>query len=124
MAVSGSPAIELTIRVLASSIVLSGESIDLGEVSSKDMKSGQVRAGRVGLRRVVGTMQIKSVSISLPFLNAAADTVVAGANYVIRVSITQGAVVQPGSYNALVLVETDDPNRPRIEIPCKLRVTP
>ncbi len=116
--------VDLTVMVVSQTIVLSSDSVDFGRVSIRDMKNGQVRSARVGLRRTFGTFQISSIQTSHPFLKAEFDTLVPGSNYLIRVSIDPAAALEPGSYDGAIQINTDDANRPKVEIRCKLVAVP
>ena len=126
VSISGSDKIpvDLTVLVIGDSTLLSTNSIDLGAVSLNELKHGRVHSVRVGLRRVVGTVRVNSIQTSHPFLKAELDTLIPGTNYLIRVSLDPAATLESGSYAGVIRINTDNPNRPKIEIPWKLVVVP
>jgi hypothetical protein len=122
----GTPASELTVSVTidvpARNLIVTPASIDFGKVTEADLKSGPVRGSRVGIRKLVGAFQIKGVKTTQEFFQLQTQEVVPGSSYAIKISIDPGKLPAPGSYDGLLRVETDDRERPIIEIPYKLTV--
>ena len=73
---------------------------------------------RVGIRKIVGTFHIKAVSSTLPFLKLEQVTMVENSNYLIRITIDAAKPVKAGSYDGVLLIETDGGKR--LEVPIKM----
>lgn len=112
--------IPLTINVPAENLIVTPKDIDLGKLSLASLKTGMAKSSRVGLRKLVGTFQIKSLSATLPFIKLEAQTIVDGSNYLIKVSLIAEKLPAAGSYSGTLLIETSDTARPRVEVPVKL----
>jgi hypothetical protein len=115
--------IPLTINIPAENLIVTPKTIDLGELSLASLKSGIAKSSRIGLRKLVGTFQIKSLSATLPFIKLEAQTMVEGSNYLIKVSLISEKLPAAGSYSGTLLIETSDPARLRVEVPLKLTLT-
>jgi hypothetical protein len=108
--------VKLKTSVPVDNLVVTPKDIDFGDLPVAGL-SGSVK--RFGIRKLVGSFHIKTLSSTLPFLKLAQATMVDGSNYVIRVSIDQSKA-RPGSYSGSVVVETDEAHR--IEIPVKIKI--
>lgn len=109
--------VRLTINVLAENLVVTPKALDFGEVSlAKARNSFQ----RVGIRKLVGTVHIKSMSSSLPFLKLEQTTIIENTNYLVRVTIDPARPLKPGSYDGVLLIETDADKR--IEVPITIKI--
>ena len=109
--------LRLTVNVLGENLIVSPKALDFGEVSlAKARNSFQ----RVGIRKLVGTVHIKSMSSSLPFLKLEQTTIIENTNYLVRVTIDPARPLKPGSYDGVLLIETDADKR--IEVPIRIKV--
>ena len=115
----GELAVQLTVNTAAESLIIAPRQIDFGEVSRQ---SGAQVAGRVSLRKTVGTFHLKSLSASLEFLKLEPQTLVDGSNYLIRVLIDLPKLPKARTYTGVLRIETDDRNTPHVEVPIKLVV--
>ncbi|HYP26003.1 MAG TPA: hypothetical protein VE262_04725 [Blastocatellia bacterium] len=113
--------VRVTAQVPSENVVVSAKAVSM-KVSLATLKAGSRVSARVGIRKLVGQLQIKSVSSSLAFLNYEAQTIVTGSNYLIRITLDANNLPRPGTYTGVLQVETDDPQKPRIEIPCTVEV--
>jgi hypothetical protein len=122
----GTPPAEITVPVTvdvpARNLIITPASVDFGKVAASDLKNGAGRSSRVGIRKLVGTFKIKAVTAAREFFQVQIQEVVPGSNYVIRIGIDPAKVPGPGSHDGVLRVETDDREKPVIEIPYKLTV--
>jgi hypothetical protein len=121
----GSPqtlALEITHQTVTENMTVSPREIDLGEFTLSDVKADRARPGRVSIRKQVGAFKIKSISSSLRFLKFDQQTIVEGRNYLFRIAPKAEGVTGPGAYNGSITIETDDPQKPRLEIPVRLTI--
>lgn len=109
--------VRLTTNVLAENLIVTPKAIDFGEVT---LASARASIKRVGVRKIVGTFHIKAASTSLPFLKIEQVTMVENSNYLLRISIDPAKPVKAGSYEGMLLIETDAGNR--MEVPIKLKL--
>ena len=107
----------VNMNVEGQGLVASPSVLDLGE-KSIDESSGLV--ARVGIRRSTGSFQLRRVSSTLSFLKLETLTVVAGSNYVIRITIAPGSTLPQGAQNGAIVIETDDSSSPRLEVPVRI----
>jgi hypothetical protein len=112
--------VSLTLRVLDDSIIFTPAVVNCGEVSLGDVKSLATRVGRAGIRKTAGAFHVKSVTSTLDFLNAEVQTIVDGNNYLLTVNSVAGKLPKAGAYEGKLIVETDDLQKPRVEIPVKI----
>lgn len=112
--------LQLTINVAAENLIATPASLDMGEVELANLKTGFQKATRLGVRKLIGTFNIKSVTATLPFLKLDRQTIVEGSNYLIKVTINPDSLPKPGPYNGLLRIETDDAQAPRVEVPIKV----
>lgn len=109
--------VRLTTNVLAENLVVTPKEIDFGEVA---LANARTTIKRVGIRKIIGAFHIKTLSSSLPFLKLEQVTMVENSNYLIRIAIDQSKPVKAGSYNGVLVIETDSGNR--IEVPLKIKL--
>lgn len=114
-------AVRVTAQVPADNLLLSAKSVSM-KISLAELKSGSQRAARIGIRKLIGQFQIKSISSTLKFLKFEAQTIVPGSNYLIRITPDPSNLPGSGTYTGVLRVETDDSQRPRIEIPCTVEL--
>ena len=112
--------IHLTTRTPEENLTVTPRSIVLGEVALSSLKTGSARITRIGVRKVVGSFRVKSVSSTLEFLKLDSQTIVDGSNYLIRVSIDAQRIPPVGQYAGVIRIETDDAGTPRVEVPVTL----
>ena len=112
--------LQLTINVAAENLIATPARLDMGELELAKLKGEFQKATRLGVRKLIGTFNIKSVTATLPFLKLERQTIVEGSNYLIKVTINPDSLPKPGPYNGLVRIETDDARSPRVEVPIKL----
>ena len=112
--------VSLTLRVLDDSIVFTPAVIDGGEVARTELAKYAMRVGRAGIRKSAGAFHVKTVSATLDFLKPEVQTIVDGSNYLITVNTVAGRVPKAGAYEGKVVIETDDAQKPRVEIPIKI----
>jgi hypothetical protein len=117
--------ISFSIRVPAESIIVEPKSLDLGSISLSDLKGGLKRPrANLAVRKLVGALQVKMVSADLAFLKLELVPIVEGSSYLIRVIVNPAEVTQARSFEGSIQIQTDDPNRPLIEVPCKVAFLP
>jgi hypothetical protein len=97
--------------------------LDLGRLSLAGVKPGLTTLGRVGVRRRLGSFKLKNVSTNLPFLAIETQTMIPDRNYVIRITLAPGAEKIRGEKSGSLYIETDDPKRPRVEVPIRMVMT-
>jgi hypothetical protein len=112
--------VRLTIKLPERNIVFTPEAVDLGEASLQDLKMGSRRTGRVGIRKQVGSFQIKSLTSTLAFLKLEKQTIVEGSNYLVRVTLDTTSLPKAGPYTGVIRIETDDSLTPVVEIHVKV----
>jgi hypothetical protein len=109
--------VQLTVNVPAESLVVTPKEIDFGEVALASVKSA---LKRVGIRKLVGSLHIKAISSTLPFLKLEQATMVEGSNYLIRITIESARPLKAGAYDGILVIETDEGRR--VEVPMKLKL--
>ncbi|MGA9770622.1 MAG: hypothetical protein WBV94_16400 [Blastocatellia bacterium] len=119
---SGELALQLTVNVQAENLVPSPRQLDLGEVSLANLRGGATASGRMGIRKIVGTFHIKSLTSTLDFLKLEQRVIIEGSNYVIRVRLDETKLPKAATYTGVLRIETDDPLTPRVEVPVKVIV--
>jgi hypothetical protein len=112
--------VNLAIEVPAENLILTPRELDLGEIALSGLKAGQQKVGRAGIRKLVGSFHIKSLSSTLAFLKLEQQALVEGTNYVIRTKFDLDKLPKVGAYKGVVSIETDDGHR--LELPIKLAV--
>jgi hypothetical protein len=110
--------VQLMVTVPAENLIVTPRDLDFGELTLASV-SGAIK--RFGVRKIVGSFHIKTLSSTLPFFKLQQSTMVDGSNYLIRVTIDPTKPLKPGAYDGVVLIETDDGHR--VEVPIKLKVT-
>src|SRR5207244_10386917 len=97
--------------------VVTPKAIDFGEVT---LANARTSFQRLGIRKIVGTFHIRALSSSLPFFKIDQTTMVENTNYLVRVTIDPAKPLRSGTYDGVLLIETDGGNR--IEVPIKLKL--
>ena len=120
----GRPAIRIAVaaNVLAENLIATPASLQVAALRMADLGRSSVTIARVGIRKLVGRFRIMAISSTLPFVRAEQQTIIDGTNYLIRLSIDPEKSPSPGSYDGLLRVETDDAQRPRIEVPVRITI--
>ena len=114
--------VQLTLSVLSDNLITTPGSLDIGELPLSSLRAQARSIGRVGVRKVAGRFRITAISSSLQFIKLEQQTIVEGSNYLIRLRSDPDLPPKPGSYNGLLRIETDDSQKPRIEVPIRLTV--
>jgi hypothetical protein len=109
--------VQLMVTVPAENLVVTPRELDFGELTLA-RAGGAVR--RVGIRKIVGSFHIKTLSSTLPFLKLVPATMVEGSNYLIRITIDPGKPLKPGAYSGVLLIETDEGLKVEVPIHGKL----
>jgi hypothetical protein len=109
--------VQLAVTVPAENLVATPRELDFGEVT---LTSARTATQRLGIRKLVGSFQIKALSSTLPFLKLTPATMVEGSNYLIRITIDQTKPLKAGAYSGIVVLETDAGRK--IEVPIKLNL--
>ncbi len=109
--------VQLTVNVPAENLVVTPKEIDFGEVTLENAKGALKRAG---VRKLVGSLHIKALSSTLPFVKLEQATMVEGSNYLIKITIDPTKPLKPGAYDGVMVIETDDGHR--VEVPMKLKL--
>lgn len=115
--------ISLALKTPAESFSFAPNVINCGEVPLSSLKEFANRVGRLGIRKLAGTFKIKSVNSTLQFLKPEIQEMVAGSNYLIRLSTDPQNLPKPGSYEGVIRIETDEPAKPLVEVPVKIVIT-
>lgn len=114
---SGEIRVQLMVTVPAENLVVTPRDLDFGELTLAGV-SGAVQ--RVGIRKIVGSFRIKTLSSTLPFLKLAPATMVEGSNYLIRITIDPAKPLKPGAYSGVVHMETDE--GVKVDVPIKVKL--
>lgn len=109
--------VQLAVTVPPENLVATPRELDFGEVT---LAGARTANQRLGIRKLVGTFHLKSLSSSVPFLKLTPTTMVEGSNYLIRITIDETKPVKAGAYSGVVLIETDEGRK--IEVPIKLKL--
>ncbi len=112
--------VNVAIDVPAENVIVTPRELDLGEINLSRLKAGQQKIGRAGIRKLVGSFRIKSLSSSLPFLTLELQTIAEGVNYIIRTRFDLEQLPKAGAYNGSLVIETDDGTR--FNLPVKLTI--
>jgi hypothetical protein len=115
--------LQVTAKVLAEGLVTSSRQIDFGEVSLANLQGGARPLTRLGVRKPVGTFEVKAVSSSLEFLQTEAQAMVPGSNYVIYIRFDPAKLPKAATYIGTLRIETTDAAQPQLEVPIKVVVT-
>jgi hypothetical protein len=116
--------LQVTANTQAENFILTPRQMDFGEVSLASLRGGASVMSRLNIRKQVGSFQIKSLALSLEFLQAELVTIVDGSNYLIRIRLDPAKLPKPATYIGTLRVETTDAAQPQLEVPIKLVVTP
>ncbi len=114
--------LQVTAKAQAENLVVTPRQIDFGEVSLAGAQAGRMVFSRVGVRKQVGTFEIKSLKSSLEFLQVDSQTIVDGSNYLIRLRLDPARLPKPATYMGTLHIETTDAARPQLDVPIKLVV--
>jgi hypothetical protein len=114
--------IYLSVYVLSENLIATPNSLDLGELHLPQLTERARLVGRLGLRKTAGTFRITTYSASLPFIKLERQIIVDGSNYLIRLTTDPASLPKPGSYTGVLRMETDDREKPIVEIPIKVTV--
>lgn len=112
---------QVTVSLQAENLMVTPRQVDFGEVSLEKLQSGAVTA-RLGIRKQVGTFQIKSLASSLEFLQLESQTIVDGSNYLIRIRFDPAKLPKAATYIGTLRIATTDAAQPQLEVPIKLVV--
>ncbi len=113
-------AVKLTVTVAAENLIVTPRELDLGQVALSSLIAAPLRNGRLGVRKLVGSFHIKSVSSTLEFLKLDQQTIVDGSNYLIRVGV-KPELAKAGAHTGVIRIETDEGQV--IEAPVKLVIS-
>lgn len=111
--------VTINLDVPSNNFSITPSDLDLGEVSLKDLASGSLMVGRVGVRKQAGSFRITSVTSTLPFLVFEHQPIIEGSSYLVRVNLTNEKAPRPGSYTGVIRIETGE--KP-CEIPVKITI--
>jgi hypothetical protein len=109
--------VQLILNIPNENIVVTPRELHFGEVALSGL-SGATQ--RFGIRKLVGSFRIKTLSSTLPFLKLEPTTMVDGSNYRIKITVDPSKAPKAGDYSGTVVVETDEGRK--IEVPVKMRV--
>jgi hypothetical protein len=109
--------VRLVVNVPAENLVVTPKEIDFGQVTLENLR-GTLK--RVGVRKIAGSLHIKTLTTTLPFLKLEQATMVEGSNYLIRITIDPTKPLKPGAYDGILVIETDEGQR--VEVPVKLKL--
>jgi hypothetical protein len=115
--------VNIILNILDDGLLFNPAVIDCGELPLSSLKEFPTRVGRVGVRKLAGAFHVKSVSATLAFLTPVAQTIVDGSNYLITLNTKPANLPKAGVYQGKLIVETDDAQKPRLEIPVTITVT-
>jgi hypothetical protein len=116
--------LELVVTVLGEAVMATPSWTGPIEVSLSSPAGAQPLIGRIGVRKLVGSFHVSAVSSTLPFLKVESQALIDGQNYLIKVSFKPVQGLRAGSVDGMINIDTDDPRRPRIEVPCKIKLAP
>jgi hypothetical protein len=105
------------VNVPAENLIVMPRELDFGEVALENLR---LTMKRIGVRKIVGSLHIKALTTTLPFLKLEQATMVEGSNYLVRISIDQTKPLKAGAYQGTVVIETDEGHR--VEVPVKLKL--
>jgi hypothetical protein len=114
--------LQVTVNTLSENLIVTPQQLDFGEVPLAKLQSGATVTNRLGIRKLVGTFQIKSLASSLEFLQVEAQTIVDGSNYLIRIRFDPAKLPKAATYIGTLRIETTDAARPHLEVPIKVVV--
>jgi len=116
--------LQVTTNAQAESLIVTPQQVDFGEVPLAKLQSGATVMSRLGIRKPVGTFQIKSLKSSLEFLQTESLTIVDGSNYLIHIRFDPSKLPKAATYIGTLRIETTDAAHPQLEVPIKVVVTP
>lgn len=112
--------VNLAIDVPAENLIVTPRELDLGEIALSSLKAGQQKMGRAGIRKLVGSFHIRTLSSTLPFLRLDHQTIVEGNNYLVLTRFLLDQLPKAGAYDGSLVIETDDGNS--LKVPIKLTI--
>ena len=115
-------ALQITVNVPGEVFAITPQQVDFGEVSLEKLRSGAGAVARLGIRKAVGSFEVKSLGSTLEFLQVESQTIVPGTNYLIRLRLDPAKLPKPGNYAGIVRIETNEPSAPRVEVRVKVVV--
>jgi hypothetical protein len=115
--------LQVTANTQAENFIFTPRQVDFGEVSLAKLQSGATSISRLNIRKQVGTFQIKSLVLSLEFLQAESLTIVDGSNYLIAIRFDPAKLPKAATYIGTLRIETTDAAQPQLEVPIKVVVT-
>jgi len=114
--------IELSALVYEENLIVNPRSLDCGEVSLEALQKSPIVAAQLNVRKMIGSIHIRGVSSTLDFVKGGLQVLVDGNNYLVKAYVVANPPVNPGKYEGTIRLDTDDPKRPRIDIPVKVTV--
>ena len=114
--------LQVTVNTLSENLIVTPQQVDFGEVSLAKLQSGATVMSRLGIRKQVGTFQIKSLASSLEFLQVESQALVDGSNYLIRIRFDPAKLPKAATYIGTLRIETTDAARPQLEVLIKVVV--
>ena len=109
--------VQLILNVPNENLVVTPQQLDFGELSLSGLSGA---AQRFGIRKLVGSFHIKTLSSTMPFLKFETTTIVDGSNYRIKITVDPSKAPRAGDYSGTVFVETDQGRK--MEVPVKIKV--
>ncbi|MFY9556825.1 MAG: hypothetical protein WAV20_13375 [Blastocatellia bacterium] len=109
--------VQLMVTVPSENFVVTPRELDFGELNLQGVKTA---LKRIGVRKLVGSFQLKTVTSTLPFVKIEQATMVAGSNYLIRVTLDPAKPLKPGAHEGVLVIETDEGHR--VELPIKMKL--
>ena len=109
--------VQLILNVPNENIIVTPRELNFGEVAVSGL-SGAVQ--RFGIRKVVGSFRIKTLSSTIPFLKLEPTTMVDGSNYRIKITVDPTKAPKAREYSGAVVVEIDEGRK--FEVPIKMKV--
>src|SRR5262249_12658416 len=109
----------LDVNVQTDTIIATPRELNLKPMSLAELDGRQV--ARLGIRKTVGSMRLKSVASTLPFLRLEQQTIVEGSNYLVRVYVDAGRATKAGSYKGSITAVTEDGKS--IQVPVAITLT-
>jgi hypothetical protein len=115
--------LQVTAKTQSEGVVTSSRQVDFGDVPLASLQSGAAPMSRLGVRKPVGTFEIKAVTASLDFLRVEAQTIIPGSNYVIYIRFDKAKLPKPATYIGTLHIETTDAAQPQLDVPVKVVIT-
>jgi len=116
--------LELVVTVLGEALVTTPSWSGPVEVSLSTQPGDEILIGRIGVRKLVGSFHVKKVSSTIPFLKVESQTLIDGNNYLIKITTGSREGLRAGIIEGAVRIDTDDARKPRIDVPCRIKLVP